>query len=268
MLGRALLAVRRLQTYTRILPLVGLLLGGCVTTVDNAYTRKASTEKALQSHIQLGLAYIQQGDYVTAHKRLERALEIDPKSAGAHAALGLVFQRQGEPDLAEKSFRRALSYDSGYTRGRTYYAAFLYEQGRFADAAEQLRKASEDTTFEDRAQVFVNLGHCYARLEQLDDALAAYQRALSLTRAPQPNVVLAISRLHQMRGEPDSAWRYYQQYLEYVRSGLATHSASSLKFGIDLAHAVEDRDREASLRLLLRNLYPNSPEAKEYQDKP
>ncbi len=244
------------------------LISGCVTTVDSPFNRKASEEKAVQSHIQLGLAYIQDGDYVTARQRLDRALEINPKSAGAHAALGLVFQRQGEPELAEASFKKALSYDAGYTRGRTYYAAFLYERDRFEEAAKQLELAGEDTTFSDRAQVFSNLGMTYARLERPEKALEAYQRSISLSRAPQANVVLAISQLHQMLGNDDLAWRRYSQFLDLVRQGNGNHSPGSLRLGIELAKKQGERDVQASLELLLRNRFPSASGNTTQQSKP
>ncbi len=243
-------------------------MSGCVTTVDSPFNRKASEEKAVQSHVQLGLAYIQDGDYVTARQRLDRALEINPKSAGAHAAMGLVFQRQGEPELAEASFKKALAFDAGYTRGRTYYAAFLFERDRFEDAAKQLEVAGEDTTFSDRAQVFANLGRTYARLERPEKALVAYQRSISLGRAPQPNVVLAISQLHQLLGDDALAWRRYSQFLDLIRQGKANHSPGSLRLGIELAKKEGARDVQASLELLLRNRFPNATESTTQQSKP
>lgn len=237
-------------------------LTGCVTTVEGPFSGKADAEKAVQSHIQLGLAYIQQGDYVTAQQRLERALAINPKSAGAHAAMGLVYQRQGEPELAESSFKKALSFDGKYTRGRTYYAAFLYEQERFADAVRQFEIAAEDTAFEDRAQIFANIGLIQARMENYEGALQAYQRSLSLSRFPPPNVLLAMSQLLYAQGEHHTGWQYYSRFLNQVSQGRAAHSPTSLSLGATLAREVGDRNTEASLELLLRNRFPESPEAK------
>ncbi len=251
-----------------ITALLALWLAGCVTTVEGPFSSKADSEKAVQSHIQLGLAYIQKGDYVTAQQRLERALSIDPKSAGAHAAMGLVYQRQGEPELAESAFRRALGYDAKYTRGRTYYAAFLYEQERYTEAVRQFEIASEDTTFEDRAQVFANLGLIHTRLENVDAALQAYQRSLSLSRLPPPGVLLAMSRLLHEQGDHETGWRYYSRFLNQVSQGRAAHSPASLGLGVAMAREVGDRNTEASLGLLLRNRFPDSPEAKNLRNKP
>lgn len=249
-------------TFSLVSFLLLAVLAGCVTTVQSPFNRKADADKAVQSHVQLGLAYIQEGDYVTAQSRLERALQIDPKAAGAHAAMGLVYQRQGEPELAEAAFKRALSFDKGYTRGRTYYAAFLYEQGRFAEAVRQFEIASEDTAYQDRAQIFANLGLVHARMENLDAALQAYERALSLSRVSPPNVLLAISQLKHMQGKSGEAWQFYSRFLTQVEQGRVAHTAASLGLGVELAHAVGDRNREASLELLLRNRFPDSPEAK------
>src|SRR5690606_8391569 len=71
-----------------LLLLVASLLGGCVTTgdVDPMRTSKGRDE-ARDAYVQLGIAYIQQGDTQRAKVPLKNALELDPSNADAHAAL-------------------------------------------------------------------------------------------------------------------------------------------------------------------------------------
>ncbi|AZZ93317.1 type IV pilus biogenesis/stability protein PilW [Hahella sp. KA22] len=240
---------------------LGGVLAGCVTTVTGPYTNKASEDKAVQQYVQLGLAYYQQGDLDSALQKLQRALEIKPDNAEAQAALGLVYQRQKEPLLAEKQFKSALRSDPGFTRGRTYYAAYLYDQGRYKEAAEQLDKASEDVNYESRAQVFSNIGLIRLRLGETEQAIKAYEKSLTLKRG-QPNVVLALASLYFGKGELSKANRMYAVHWETVRRGGASHTPASLALGIKIAREKKDLNEEASLMLLLKNMFPNSAEYK------
>ena len=76
-----------------LLLLVVCLLGGCVTTgdVDPMRTAKGRDE-ARDAYVQLGIAYIQQGDTQRAKIPLKNALDLDPSDADAHAALAMAFQ--------------------------------------------------------------------------------------------------------------------------------------------------------------------------------
>ncbi|WLQ17290.1 type IV pilus biogenesis/stability protein PilW [Hahella aquimaris] len=247
---------------TAVLAMVlGGVLAGCVTTVTGPYTNKASEEKASQQYVQLGLAYYQQGDLDSALQKLKRALEIKSDNAEALAALGLVYQRQKESLLAEKQFKSALRSDSNFTRGRTYYAAYLYEEGRYKEAVEQLERASEDVSYESRAQVFSNIGLIRLRMGEIEPAIRAYEKSLTL-RHGQPDVVYALASLYFDKGGLSQADKLYSSFWEAVRRGGASHSPASLALGIKIAREKKDLNEEASLMLLLKNMFPNSAEYK------
>jgi type IV pilus assembly protein PilF len=148
---------RRLIYKFMMLVMVAALQTACVTTTDSVFTQKANKSEAVDTYVQLGLAYIERDDYDRARKHLVRALAIDPKNAGALAAMGLVFQNDGEPALAEENFKKSIVEDPTFTRGRTYYAAYLYSEGRYQEAYDQFKQASTDTEFEGRAQIFRNM---------------------------------------------------------------------------------------------------------------
>ena len=119
------------KLVSAVVLVIGVMLSGCVTTTDSRFSREADRQKALNNYVQLATAYIGQGNLDRARDHLERALEIDSRSAPALAARGLVLSAEGEESLAEKSFRDAIASDGDYTRGRVYYGAFLYSLKRF-----------------------------------------------------------------------------------------------------------------------------------------
>ena len=241
------------------------LLSGCVTTTDSPFTRKADAEKAEEAYVQLGLAYLQRDNLERARDAFTRAQEIDSKSAPAVAGMGLVYQKEGELELAERQFKRALSLQPTYTRGRTYYSALLFARQRYEEAYEQLQEAAKDTAFPDRAQVFMNMAVCAQRLGKPEAVVEAYERALMLQRdMPQALLGLATAKFEQ--GEVERARPLYERLVRQIRQdGQLQHSPQSLWLGIRLALAAGDKDQEASLALLLRNLYPESQEFRQYK---
>ena len=238
---------------------------GCVTTHEGPYTAKANTSKATEQYVQLGLAYYQNREYDLAIQKLGRALEIEPGNSTALAALGLVYQAQGEPKYAEEQFVSALKNDPQYTRGRTYYGAFLYQQGRLEESLKQFTLASEDVRYEARAQIFSNLGLVNVKLNRIAPAIEAYEKSLTLRR-DQPSVQLSLATLHFQAGDSVRANRYYQAYWENIRAGNTRHTAQSLALGIEIARAKNDSNEEASLTLLLKNMFPNSAEYQKIKD--
>lgn len=242
-----------------------LLLQGCVTQTDSSLRGKANEERAEAAYVQLGMAYLSEGQLAKARDNLRRALEINPKSAPAKAGDGLVYQIQGEDEAAEESFRRALAFDPDFTRGRTYYGAFLYAQGHYEGAYEQFKHASRDTDFSDRAQVFYNLALCAARLGRDTDAIAAYRQALNI-QGDNFEVLSELSRLLLYTGRYEEAEKYFGRLDRLVASSpREQHTPRSLLTGLRLARRALDHNREASLALLLRNLYPESTEYKQYK---
>jgi type IV pilus assembly protein PilF len=255
-----------LAPNVRLLLLLGLVvLSGCVTTTDSSFAKEADEEKAVQNYVQLGTAYIAQGNYGRARVHLQRALEIDADSPGALAAMGLVYQSQGENKLAAEAFRRAVESDGAYTRGRVYYGAFLYGQAQYKAAREQFLEASRDTDYADRAAVFFNLGKAQEALGKGSKASRSYRRALELSRG-SPRYLLAVATALVNDGKYDEAQIYYQRLLRAIRLNTKLqHSPKSLLTGLKLARHYGDKNREASLALLLRNQYPESEQLTVYR---
>jgi type IV pilus assembly protein PilF len=236
---------------------------GCVTTHDGSFSRKIDRDKATEQYVELGLEYIKRDDLQRARKHLTRALEINDEDASAHSALGLVYHQEGELKLAEKSFQSALRYDPAFTRGRTYYGAFLYSQERYAEAMKQFERAAEDTAFESRAQVFANLALCHIRLGNTEQALVAYERTLRLDRSNGRALSGATELLLQSE-QFDKAQQYYNALVALIREQGLKHSAQSLWQGIRIARHLRSVEQERSLAEVLATQFPESQEYADY----
>ncbi|MDF0750646.1 type IV pilus biogenesis/stability protein PilW [Marinobacter sp. 71-i] len=245
--------------------LLAMFVTGCVTNTDSRFAREADRDKAVRNYVQLGTAYIGQNNLERARHHLERALELAPENPGALAAMGLVYNAEGESELAERSFKEALANNETYTRGHVYYGAFLYGERRFEDARDQFMAASRNTSYDDRASVFFNLGLTEERIGNLEGAVTAYRRAVDLSRG-DPKSLMALSRTLVESGEYQAASRHYSRLMTLMqRNQNLRHSPESLYTGIRIARHFGERNKESSLGLLLKNNFPNSVEYQQYR---
>lgn len=238
---------------------IASLFSGCVTEVIGPPERKADPVKYLQNLIDLGIGYLQMGDYQRAKEKLTLALEQDPKSSTVHTTIGLLYQLQREDKLAEQHFKKAIRYDVDHSQGRMNYGAFLFQQGNYKQALKQLSRAAADTSYRGRPQALENLGVCYLHLQDPKAAEAAFLKALALNSGlKRASLELAQLRFDQLK---------YTESLKHYRNHLsvAQQSAKSLWLGIRLARIFNNTDEESSYGLVLKNIFPASEEYRKYQ---
>ena len=259
--GKGAMEIIRAATG-RFLVVIGLLLlaTGCVTRQEKVFTNAASPDEALERRVGLARSYIGDRNWDDAKRNLKMAQDIDPHNPEVYEAFALVYQSTGEYELAEENFERAIGLKKQFSRARNNYAAFLYSQGRYEEAEEQLQVVIKDTLYESRPQAFINLGLCQVRLGKEEEARNAFRRALTMDRS-NSLAMLELAHIEYNLGNFQSADRYLQNYRVFRRQ----QSPRALWLGIRLAHALNDENAEASRVLALRNLYPDSVEYKAYQ---
>lgn len=228
-------------------------LAGCVT--ETTGPEPASTDARVQAQLNLARGYLESGDRSRVREPLERALEINPRSADALGLLGVYYQGEEEFALAEQYYRRALRADARHAASLNNFAVLLFSQERYREALVPLRTLVRDTTYRARDVAFENLGLTELRLGQQAEAQAAFTRALSLN-PDLPLSHLELADLAFKAGDLPTAASHYDRF-----RALARQFPRSLCLGIDLARAQGDADQRASYEIALRNLYPDSPEA-------
>ncbi|WP_087719993.1 type IV pilus biogenesis/stability protein PilW [Salinicola salarius] len=218
------------------------LLSGCATAVSSNGPKQDSPEDAAAAYTRLGKAYLAENNLPRAQQALEHALDLDANDSGALEGLALLYQSQQEFDLADGFFQQALKADSEATRIRNNYAALLYQRGEYAKACEQLRIATRDITYINRAQLFANLGQCEMTNGNTAAARRHYERALDID-ARNGRSLLALARIDHTQGNNERAWERLQRYFT-----VAGTNAESLKLASDIASAQGDSTRAAFYR--------------------
>ena len=104
------------------------------------------------------MKYIGSENRDLARVHLKKATKYRSRSAQLDNAYALLYQSEGEYQLAEAHYKKALARDKKYTLARYNFAAFLYNQGRMAEARKQIELVTQDLEYERRAQAFYILG--------------------------------------------------------------------------------------------------------------
>lgn len=250
----------------RWLMLAGVLsfLSGCVTETTGGFNVKKSDADALRDYIQLATGYLEQGDLANSKRHLANAASIDPNTSEIYAIWGLVYSREGETALAEDNFQKALRLDAGNSKARNNFAAFLFANGKYQEAYDQLQRVVDDTRYEARAQAFENLGLAALRLNHIADAENAFVRAVQLN-PNQMRSQLELASLYIDNKNPTRAQAAFRNYLTLMQLFRLPHTARSLWIGIQLEAALGNRDNVANYGQQLEAGFTNAPEVARYR---
>ncbi len=238
------------------------MVGGCITTEEGGLPEPAPDDERVQAQLDLARGYQGNRDWGRARGPLQKALEINPRSADAHVLQSILYQAENEPTLAERALKRALSYEPNNPIALNNYGTFLYERGRFAEAAVQLAKVAADTEYPRRAQSYENLGLVLRKLDDDAGALEALERAVELN-SRQARAHLEIADIRLIEGDVTAA----QTHFDFFRR-LARQTSRSLCLGMQISAAAGDDDGISSYAMALGNLYPDSAEASDCQANP
>ncbi|HLH10430.1 MAG TPA: tetratricopeptide repeat protein [Methylovirgula sp.] len=137
-----------------------------------------------------------------------KAIALNPNFAPAHSNLGNILEDRGELELALAAYLEACRLDPYFVEAHTNAAEILRKLKRHAEGLELCAAISAKRP--EAAMPHFCAGNLRRDLLQLDEAAAAYRRALAL----RPVFVEALCNLGNMllqRGDADSAIGAYRQ---------------------------------------------------------
>ena len=237
-----------------------LILSACNTPVNNpssSQTIRPShvTNEAAAANLNLGIAYLKEGKYEEALKKLQRAREADPAHPSIYNVLGLLYQQINDFDKAEKHFNKALSLDNTNSSTLNNYGNFLCQQDRIEEALETFARAADNPLYQTPELAITNAGLCLYNNTRKDEAKVKFQEALKINpRMPQALIKMCEFSVDDFNYL--SARAYLQRYQQVSR-----HTARSLWLGIQIERELGDKDAVSSYALLLKNSFPDSDEA-------
>jgi tetratricopeptide (TPR) repeat protein len=201
------------------------------------------------------------------------SVEKSPKKIRTTINLGLAYLGKGMPEKAEESFREVLSTKPRHYKALHYLSEALFKQGRYREAISVLesiskeyetafttgvadpllRRRMESLQIEDHT-LYYETGLCYYRLQEYDNALSEFQKALG--RSPSnPSVINLIAMVYYARGEYAEAEKKWKEVLSLdPEFGLAHES-------LGLLYLKEIPDRRMAVHHLRETLrfFPEHP---------
>jgi len=252
--------------FTRsLLPLIlATVLSGCASTpdstkksvkIDGINISEAKANSAAGIYAELGLRYMQKGKYKLAIQKLRKAIELDPELPSAYLYLGQLYYQLDEIADAEVNYRKAISMDPGYSRAQNNFGAFLCEQKRYAEAETQFLAAIDNPLYENSAATLENIGLCLYADGQIAKAEDYFKQALAEVPYLGRSLYL-LAKINFDRGDLKAAELNLERYRR-----VASQTPETLWLGIQVARKVGNKNREASLTLLLEKQFPSSAQA-------
>jgi len=209
---------------------LALLFAACVTAEHPSKARDAAAY-----NVQLGIAYLHQGDVALAKDKLDRALAEDPGSADVHSARAMLFERMQSPAKADAEFRTSLRLAPHDPQVVNNYAVYLCQNGRTEEAVRRFEEAAHNALYRTPEAAYTNAGVCLRAAKRDDEARADFGRALAL----RPNFAEAAYQLTELQ--------FQHGELAPARAGIDAFignyeaTADLLLLGVRVARAQGDR---------------------------
>lgn len=218
--------------------------------------RQEGIDSPARLNVELGKAYIHQGDLKQAMTKLQRAVDQSPNYPDAHGALAILHWRLGELDKAEREFREAIRLDESDPQFHNNYGVFLCERSRYDAAEEQFMQALANPLYETPEHAYTNAGLCAMR--QPDPVKAETHFRAALQRNPKfAPALLPMGEISYQGGHYLQARAYLQRYHE-----VAQPTAESLWLGVRTERKLDDRNSAATYALRLRSQFPDSDQTR------
>lgn len=241
------------------LPAVLIAALACACQPTNTITEQSAENRAqlAQLNTELGVQYMQKGEYQIAVDKLEKALQAQPDYVEAHNVMGLLRGTLNQDKEAEASFRRALAIEPGNPSVLNNYGQFLCQNERSKEGQEMFLKAIENPLYRNPAVAWSNAGTCALKAGDTDTAERDFRAALEIDSALAP-ALYQMAELSFAQGHHEQARAYLKRYVEN-----AQHSARSLWLGVRIERALGNRNAASSYALQLEKNFPDSMQTKE-----
>ncbi len=208
--------------------------------------------------LELGAAYLQDGQPQVALDEVKQAIAIDPGYGLAFNLRGLAYLRLNNSALAADSFERAVALDPRDANAAHNLALLRCHQARFEDADRFFAQAASNADYAAQARNWIAQAMCHASAGRPMQAEASLVRALELDTS-EPTARYHLARLLFERGQAQAA----RPHMLKLNSSAAL-SAPSLWLGIRIERQLNNGDGMRALAGQLRAEFAQSRELSAY----
>ncbi|MEW8029759.1 MAG: type IV pilus biogenesis/stability protein PilW [Candidatus Thiodiazotropha sp.] len=235
-----------------------LILSGCATqpqatdTTGNLGQEKRNSPAKI--YVEMGMAYMRDGQSAVAMQKLKKALEVDDKSPEAHNVIGILYQQLGEIERAGKHYDRAVELDARDPYIRNARGSYFCRLGRYSDALEDFQQALANPLYPTPWVALTNAGLCVERAGDNDKAENFYRRALT-AKPTYPIALFKMAEISLQQEKDLSARAYLERYHSEIKP-----TAASLWLGVQVEKRLRDMSKSTEYRRRLLKEFPDAPE--------
>jgi len=238
-----------------VIPFV-LSLGACTS---QEYLGPVDYKRASELNAQLGLGYMNEGQYQRAKFKLDKAIKFDPDNPHAYHYMAELYRRLKEFDKAGEYYDKALTLAPNDMNLQNNYGVYLCERGKYEQADKHFQNIIKNPLYGARANAYENVGLCSLREGRLKKAKDSFESALRIN-PKMPKSLIQLAQLSYDEGNTARAYQFFQRYV-----AIAQQTPTSLWIGILLESGRGNKDTVASYKVLLKGKFPDSDEAKRLQ---
>lgn len=250
------------MTGMRQLELAGMLgliiiLSACASVVKDDATGNLGVDRRdspAKIYVEMGIAYMRDGQDAVALKKLRRGIEVDPNSSQAHNVLAILYERLGEIGLASKHYDRAAALDSRDPYIRNARGSFFCKQGKYEAALEEFELALDNPLYPTPWVALTNAGLCTELSGNKEKAETYYRRALTANERYPPSLFQMAKIAFEQHSDMSA-----RAYLERFHSR-APATAASLWLGVRVEQRLGDRIKAVEYKRRLLKEFPDAPE--------
>lgn len=245
------------RLMTAAVVLLAATLAGCVTGDGRKPLKQESSDvTASKYNVQLGTAYLQQGNYALAREKLERAVKQNPKDPDVHTSLGLLYDRTGDIKLADRHFREALRLAPDKPEVSNNYAIYLCKNGRVDEGVERFGAVASNKYYRTPEVALTNAGVCLRGAKRLDEAKKHFTGAIK-ARPNYSEATVQLAALLLEQSDFVEARKVVDTYINAFKP-----NPDVLFAAVSVARASKDKLAEEKYSRTLRMEFPDSAQAR------
>lgn len=208
--------------------LAGLVVSLGAVVLAGCATGRTAEVKQLQARAayERGVKDLEEGRTALGLAALQEAVTLDPDTALYHHWLGLAYLNLKNPQFLPKAveaLKRALELNPNNGDTQTSLGVAYAEQGKWAEAVQQYRKALDLPGYGNVEMTYHNLGWAYYNLNRLSEAEESFRLILKLDpKAPSAHYMLGVVLLKAgRRDEAKVEFRWARELAPETPFGLA-----------------------------------------------
>jgi type IV pilus assembly protein PilF len=242
-----------------ILLAFAVLLSACATTPSSTNDTTGNLgverrESPAQIYVEMGIAYMRDGQDGVALKKLRRGIDVDPGNPDAHNVLAILYERLGENELAGKHYKRATDLAPHDPYIRNARGSYLCKLKEFDSALQEFELALDNPLYPTPWVALTNAGLCAERSGDSDKAERYYRAALTANSKYSPALFQMAELSFEQRNDMSA-----RAYLERYHSAKPPNAAS-LWLGVQVEQRLGDRVKAVEYKRQLLKDFPDAPE--------